>query len=89
MLYGDFIDLTQEDRPLASAPQEAAAEVRGHGTGLSTDSHAEFRSLPALSTHWRAVTLSLSVLGNAVAGAAFLGGLFYAPHLLARLVGLL
>ena len=88
MLYGDFIDLTQEDTPQAPTPQDAVAEVRGHGTGLSTDSYLESRSLPAFSTHWRAVGLSLSVLGNAVAGAAFLGGLFYAPHLLARLVDL-
>jgi hypothetical protein len=89
MLYGDFIDLTQEDTPRAAAPQDAAVEVRGHGTGLSRDSNGKFRSLPAFSIRWRAVTLSLSVLGNAIAGAAFLGALFYAPHLLARLVDLL
>ena len=89
MLYGDFIDLTQEDTPLNPAPQEAVDEVRGHGTGLSTDSHPEFRSLPQASNPWHAFTASLSVLGNAIAGAVFFGGLFYAPHLLARLVDLL
>lgn len=88
MLYGDFIDLTQEETPLAPAPQDAAAEVRGHGTGLSTDSPRESRSLSAPSSTWRTLTVSLSVLGNAIAGAVFLGGLFYAPHLLARLVDL-
>jgi hypothetical protein len=89
MLYGDFIDLTQEDTPRTPAPQDAVGEVRGHGTGLSTDSDPESRSLPAFSNPWNAFTVSLSVLGNAIAGAAFLGGLFYAPHLLARLVDLL
>lgn len=89
MLYGDFIDLTQEDTPRVATSQDAAVGVRGHGTGLSTDSIGESRSLPAASIHWHAVTLSLSVLGNAIAGAAFLGALFYAPHLLARLVDLL
>jgi hypothetical protein len=89
MLYGDFIDLTQEETPRVAVPQDAAAEVRGHGTGLSTDSIGESGSLPAFSPHWHAITLSLSVLGNAIAGAAFLGALFYAPHLVARLVNLL
>ncbi len=89
MLYGDFIDLTQEDTPLTPAPQDAVDEVRGHGTGLSTDSAAESSSLPAFSSPWHAFTASLSVLGNAIAGAVFLGGMFYAPHLLARLVDLL
>jgi hypothetical protein len=89
MLYGDFIDLTQEDTPRVPAPRDAATDVRGHGTGLSTDSIGESRSLPAASTHRHAVTLSLSVLGNAIAGAAFLGALFYTPHLLAHLVDLL
>lgn len=89
MLYGDFIDLTQEDRPRAPAPRDAATEVRGRGTGLSQDSIPDSRSLPPFSTHWHTFIVSLSVLGNAIAGAAFLGVLFYAPHVLARLVDFL
>ncbi|MEE4174901.1 MAG: hypothetical protein V2I57_11670 [Xanthomonadales bacterium] len=94
MLYGDYIDLTQEDTPSKAAPQDAVGRIDGHGTGLSRHSGEESRSLPqAPSTgfpaRWRVVMTSLSVLGNAIAGAAFLGGLFYAPHLLARVAALL
>lgn len=94
MLYGDYIDLTREDTPSSTAPQDAAGRVDGHGTGLSRGSDRESRSLlqaqsTGSSAHWRALTTSLSVLGNVIAGTAFLGGLFYAPHLLARVVALL
>lgn len=88
MLYGDFIDLTQEDTPGTPASRDATATVRGHGTGLSTDSTPESCSLAPSHNHWQALTTALSVLGNAIAGAAFLGAMFYAPHLLARLVNL-
>ena len=94
MLYGDYIDLTDEDTLSKTAPQDAAGRIDGHGTGLSGLSEEESRSLPGasptgLAAPWRGVTTSLIVLGNAMAGTAFLGGLFFAPHLLARVVELL
>ncbi len=79
MLYGDFIDLEPAERR-ASTPQrqEGPETVRAHGTGVSTGS----------ATAARSFTLALSVLGNTVAGALFLGGLYLAPVALGRLLGL-
>lgn len=89
MLYGDFIDVVQEDTPRIPAPLDKAFEIRGHGTGLSTDSSRSLRSSPGLSMLWKNIGWSLTVAGNAVAGGLFLAALFYAPHVLVRLADFL
>jgi len=83
MLLIDPIDLRDDlrDDP-RNDPRSTVSRIGAHGTGVSPDDGTVDRSFARPS-----LTLVLSVLGNGVAGALFLGGLFLAPLALQGLVG--
>ena len=84
MLYADIIDLEPKRHPTPAATQEATRAPGGHGTGVSTGREPRSRSFTR--DRW---TFALTVVGNTVGGAAFLAALYFAPHALVRLFGLL
>ena len=66
---------------------QATRLVPGHGTGL--ENHAvnddSFRDEPCQKESSQ-LMLVVSVLGNAVGGSLLLGGMFFLPHLIARIL---
>lgn len=97
MLYSDLIELRRDEIGAGAwnpgAARRGSSSIDGHGTGLSTGVGTDVSSFAPASTHgseatgsgWTRVTQALSVMGNVLAGALFLGGLYFVPLALERL----
>jgi hypothetical protein len=100
MLYSELIELRRDESGPGSwcsrTAHGAPSSIDGHGTGVSTGVGTDPGSFapataatPPAGAGWDRLTQALSVTGNVLAGAAFLGGLYFAPLALERLTALL